>query len=248
MSTATVSVMVKSLNGDLVQLDVDPSLGLDGVESALSHFDSDTYLQHTFKVFFFDEDQKELTQDTMLGLIAVQEPICELVTFQNDVILLDEVSCAFIYKVFTFKLTDNPGSNRTHVYVYVTRTMTSWSTADRLFTFSFQPLRRAPTQHQWNIVSLIHSMTDHDPSFLTSDAYVIEKVLRKYYPDSAQNEYHNYEIWKSNTTYCECGCTVKNQSMVAHLKTKQKHAKGDSKGKAFLKRVTAYVESLDASL
>jgi hypothetical protein len=70
-----VTVYVKSLSGDLIELSVDPSLGLKGVETALTLFDSETYRPFQFCCFFLNEETTELTQDAILGLFLVPESI-----------------------------------------------------------------------------------------------------------------------------------------------------------------------------
>ena len=71
---ATVTVLVKSLSGDLIALDVDPSLGLKGVCDALALFDSEKFPRDEIRVFTIgdEEDEKKetpLEPDTLLGVV-----------------------------------------------------------------------------------------------------------------------------------------------------------------------------------
>ena len=70
-----VTVSVKTLSGDLIELSVDPVQGLKGVQTALTAFDSETYRPFQFHVFFLEEEVKELTHDAILGVVAVPSTI-----------------------------------------------------------------------------------------------------------------------------------------------------------------------------
>ena len=84
---ATVTVLVKSLSGDLIALDVDPSLGLKGVRDALADFDSEKFPSFQTVVFFIDESACTLTEGMVLGAILCEPRIsfldqCGLVTYR----------------------------------------------------------------------------------------------------------------------------------------------------------------------
>lgn len=73
--SALITVYVKSLTGDLIQLSVDPTLGLKGVEAALTLFDSKMYVPFQFRCFFLDEEPTQLTHGVILGLLFVPSTI-----------------------------------------------------------------------------------------------------------------------------------------------------------------------------
>lgn len=73
-ATDRVTVLVKSLSGDLVSLEVDPVLGLKGVGDALSLFDSTQFPREEIRVFIIGDDSDEkndapLEPDTLLGVV-----------------------------------------------------------------------------------------------------------------------------------------------------------------------------------
>lgn len=72
MASDTISVFVKPLSGDIIELRVDPSQGLKGVEQALTCMDPDAYTPSQFEVFFTTEEEKtknELVDGIILGTI-----------------------------------------------------------------------------------------------------------------------------------------------------------------------------------
>ena len=228
-----VTVYVKSLTGDLIELSVNPEKGLDGVANALTLFDSETYRPFQFRCFFLDEEVTELTQDAMLGVVFVEEPMARLEEIQKDVVV-PEVNGSYsrtYNKVFKFSLSSH---FYTVLYVYTyEKNGVTYSCA------SFQPLTIAKMGTTSSLSVVYHELTNIQ-LFNISDAYVIVEVLKKFFPNAP-----TYETWltREDSVYCECGCIVKQASMSTHLKTK-KHTNNDAKGKTFMARVAAYVESL----
>lgn len=78
MAAATVTVFVKSLSGETLSLDVDPSLGVKGVADKLSRSDPAAFPMGLTVVSFIDEEQTVLTDETMLAVL-VQEPLESIV-------------------------------------------------------------------------------------------------------------------------------------------------------------------------
>lgn len=72
-SADRITVFVKSLAGEILSLEVDPSLGLNGVADTLSSADPDAFPIGLTDVSFMDDEQKEITHETML-MVLVQEP------------------------------------------------------------------------------------------------------------------------------------------------------------------------------
>jgi hypothetical protein len=222
-----VTVYVKSLSGDLIELSVNPEKGLKGVEAALTIFDSDTYKPFQFRCFFIDEEVTGLTQDVVLGVVAVEEPMAKLEEIQDNVVLPDMDS---IFKMFTFKL-----SSGMDFYVY---TYTKWG--EIRFIPRLNQLDNTEYVH-WDHLTGFYHLLINIQGFSISDAYVIVEVLKKFYPKVRTP---SCGVRKEDSVYCHCGSIVKKGGMPAHLKTKSKHTNGDARGKAFLQRIAAYVESL----
>ena len=81
--SVNVTVTVKTLSGDLIELSVDPALGLDGVETALTLFDSEQFPQEITKVSFLNEDENTLTNETfLLAIVSPLESIYRVDTFE----------------------------------------------------------------------------------------------------------------------------------------------------------------------
>jgi hypothetical protein len=76
--TDRITVFVKLLNGEILSLEVDPSIGLKGVADTLSRSDPVTFPFELTVVSFMDEEQTLLTDQTML-MVLVQEPIESIV-------------------------------------------------------------------------------------------------------------------------------------------------------------------------
>jgi hypothetical protein len=59
-SANTVTVLVKTLSGDLLSLEVSPSVGLKGVADALTRFDSERFPPLQTKVFFHHPEKAQI--------------------------------------------------------------------------------------------------------------------------------------------------------------------------------------------
>ena len=78
-----VTVTVKSLSGDLIELPVNPAKGLKGVEAALTLFDSEQFPKEITKVSFLNEDENTLTNETfLLAIVSPLESILRVDTFE----------------------------------------------------------------------------------------------------------------------------------------------------------------------
>lgn len=246
-ASAMIDITVKSLAGDLVQLSVDPTLGLKGVETALTLFDSDVYAPFQFRVFFIDEEATEITQDAFLGVVVVQEPMAHLLEVIDSVTLPGtNASYSATYKVFKFKLStpDHPylyiysyeknGKNMFYPSLVPLRiAIHHWAPSDDPFDMSARPVQHDP-------LTRLYKQLITDSVVTISDAYIILYVIMFHYNLDICTGMMN----KENEVYCECGCIVKPKSMAAHLKTKLKHKNGDEKGKAFLAHLKTYIKSL----
>jgi hypothetical protein len=239
-AASMIDVMVKTLSGDLIQLSVDSALGLKGVENALTLFDSDAYAPFQFRVFFADEEETELTQDTVLGVVAVIEPMAHLVEVVDSITLPGtNASYSATYKVFKFELS-SPIYPVLYIYTYVSNGISN-------FYPSLTPLKNAGPSGYFTVhPTVIYNRLLQKPLFPIPDAHVVMKALEKMFPSAPTEKSWLREnaIYSENQVYCKCGCIVKKGSMISHLKTKLKHKNGDEKGKAFLARVAAHIESL----
>ena len=78
-----VTVYVKTLSGDLIELSVDPTLGLEGVETALHRFNPELFPKDITKVSFLNEDENTLTNETFLfAVVYPLESIVRVDTFE----------------------------------------------------------------------------------------------------------------------------------------------------------------------
>lgn len=68
MASEFITVYVKSLSGELIELKVDPEKGLKGVQHALTLFDSKQFPRSLTRVFFLD-DNKVITENMLLGVL-----------------------------------------------------------------------------------------------------------------------------------------------------------------------------------
>ena len=85
-TASRVTVFVKPLFGDTLSLKVDPKKGLEGVADKLSRSDPAAFPVGLTVVSFIDEEQKEITDETMLAVL-VKEPLESIVrvdTFDWD--------------------------------------------------------------------------------------------------------------------------------------------------------------------
>ena len=227
--SVNVNVTVKTLSGDLIELSVDPALGLDGVEAALTAFDSDTYAPFQFRCFFIDEEVTELTHDAILGLIFVEEPMARLEEIQENITL---PGIEAIFKLFKFKL-----SSSQPFYVYVRRCPNFYI---YYWSFSLMTIPEDVHDRSSSLNSFSFTMT-HTLHLSIPDAYIISQILRNFLTDKEDIIF----AFKNQSIYCECGHIVKSTYMTQHLNSKFKHNNGDTKGKVFLARVTTYIESLE---
>ena len=72
--TDRITVFVKPLFGDTLSLEIHPSYDLKDIADTLSRSDPITFPFGLTVVSFMDEEQKEITDETMLA-VMVQEPI-----------------------------------------------------------------------------------------------------------------------------------------------------------------------------
>ncbi len=68
--SVNVTVFVKTLSGDLIELSVNPSRGLKGVANLLTAIDSAAFPPDLTYVSFLDEDAKEITADQILTVFV----------------------------------------------------------------------------------------------------------------------------------------------------------------------------------
>ena len=111
-----ITVTVKPMMDDLIQLQVNPAEGLKGVEYALTLFDSNTYEPFHFRVFFMEEDVSELTNDIMLGVVLCPRYLLS----ETKTFAIPGVNDSFhrLYTLFTFQYTE-PSSHKASFYVCV---------------------------------------------------------------------------------------------------------------------------------
>ena len=178
----------------------------------------------------------------MLGLVFLEEPIAQLVESKEIIVEGSNASVPPItYNNHAFRLSTD---KMVYVYVHTYHGVLHAFTSHRKWSSSF-PLSASPLRLQFgngftNLAQLYEWQNRGEICF--QDVYTIVEVLRKLYPTFIY-EPNDYTV-NPPDVFCSCGHILKVTSMKAHLKTKSKHANGDEKGKAFLKRVADYVATL----
>lgn len=64
-SANAITVLIKTLSGDLLSLEIDPSLGLKGVVDSLTRFDSEKFPPLQTKVFFNQSEKKQTCESVV---------------------------------------------------------------------------------------------------------------------------------------------------------------------------------------
>jgi len=221
------------MSGDITEVLVDPSLGLRGVEQALTASNPNFYPKGSVVVIHSVEGSTKITTEEKLWVFIKQEPMCQLVNITNEVIQGTNSSYRHAYKHFHLLL-----ENDTPCHLYV-RTDTARAT----FHLRSTPLtvtRGGGVIHPHD--AMIIAMRR---GFILSarDHYVIEEILVKFMPQIVYGARHR-NIGELSFL-CSCGHAVKQLRLNAHYKTKLKHTNGDEEGRNFMERARAYIDQMD---
>lgn len=229
-------VSVQMMSGKTVQVTVNPSAGLSGVESALTAMDPEFFPAGLVIVKHSIEGATKITaKETLWGFVE-EMPMCRVESITNEVIHGTNASYQRTYTHFRLVL---ESEEPCHLYV---RTDTEKAT----FHIRSTPMTIAAgrsEQHPYDamaraaICGCVLSARDH---------YVIMALLQRFLPHIVYDEYLVIMV-RELLLLCPCGHAVKqgNVSIAAHLKTKLKHTRGDEQGRAFMKCATKYVNQLD---
>lgn len=238
----TITVSVQMMSGKTVQVAVNPSSGLSGVEKALTAMDPEFFLAGLVTVKHSIEDATEITaKETLWGFIH-DLPMCRVESITDQVIHRTNASYQCVYTHFHLVL---ESEEPCHLYVRTDTEKATFhirsdplTTAASLTTAAGQSERHPyDAMVRANIGGCVLSARDH---------YVIMALLQRFMPHIVYDGYRVAMV-RELLLLCPCGHAVK-QGTVAiatHLKTKLKHTNGDVQGRVFMKRATEYVNQLD---
>lgn len=249
MASPFISVFVKSLSGEILAVEVDPSLGLKGVADVLSHNDPDTFPPQRTHTFFADDTQTVLTSESVLGVMIDPRTHCtfvskEEITLHGTPLTGFKTPTDVDYHHWVFRLV-----NGEDLHVYLCRLRLEWTpTVPRLYlSTSAWDCAHGPDKEFYT--SLQHAFSH---STLTpQDTHIIRAVIHKRIPkgfrDITVSVNSNYKY------FCECGCVITMNNRNKHFFTKyennesppcSRHRIGDEAGKKFLSDADVYLKSI----
>ena len=227
-----ISVSVKMMSGKLVIVSVDPSLGLRGVQDALTASDPEFFPAHRVIVIHSVEGATKITAEEELYGFVKGEPMCQLVEVTNEVI--HGTNALYCHTYTHFQLLSEK-EEPFHMYVRTDTPTATFQIRKTPFTVG---RRCRPHPHDAMVdaphMGLNLSARDH---------YVIELILKKFMPhimyDSPERDIHLLQL------LCPCGHPVKQGTINAHYKTKLKHKTGDERGRIFMERANASIDEME---
>lgn len=228
-----VTVFVKTLSGGLT-VEVDPALGLNGVRQALHSFSPEEFPLDRLVVINMDRTNPPLTDESVLLVVINDEPMCNIISVEDEVLPGTNRSYEVPCRHWTFML---ESGEECHVYRYKNPKQKYPH-----YTISKRAYKIGSIDGPQNIENLLGGITGTE--ILTPrDAFVINLSLR--HQETMQFEQHPV-LWDTTKTaliFCECGLVVARDKMKAHLKTKVKHVVGDEKGREFMEKARDYVSN-----
>lgn len=258
MASHHITVLVKPLIGDILAVEVDPTLGLKGVCDALSLDDSVAYPPARTRVFFVDPDVDTLTSDSVLGVVVSDELTQRLLS--KSEITLPGTNASYEgghYTQWAVRL-----ENGSTAYIYVRHGIISVQinfTVESYYVGApmsgYRCIEDAIDGHN------AYYGAEHARHVSLRDEYFISKLLQAYpwykpylndpRVDENDNDHNILRTFcpgyspanKDRLVFCECGHVVKASSMKQHIATKVKHPKGEKDGKDFIALVDAYLET-----
>lgn len=226
MASHHVSVLVKSLLGDLISLEVDPALGLKGVTQALCDLDPEAFPNGRIKVFFAEENVTEIASDVMLGVI-IMEPLryigCEHLTYRlRDDFLFRTRTEEYI--LLEYVVRDNP------IFIAVRQPDPDQVVSLRFMVYAHSyphdkpPLHIGKGQYDNDWICQRSILDKEDHVSLTDDEWVLlrasmqAELLR--FPGFLRS---HFVLDSYRPVICECGTKLSSyKSLPQHRKT-QKH-------------------------
>jgi len=257
MASSHITVFVKPLFGDTLAVEVDPTLGLQGVADKLSLEDSKNFPPALTRVFFVDPDSDTLTTDSLLGVVISDELAQRLLS--KSEITLPGTNASYEGHYIQWMVRLENGSTA-HIYVrngiigiqinitvdshYIVAPMSGYKCIeDAIYRhnayYGTESTRHVSLRDEYFISKLLQAYPWYKPYL--NDPRVDENdndhlILRSFYPGYQPAN-------RDRLVFCECGHVVKASSMKQHLATKVKHPNGEKDGKDFIALVDSYLET-----
>lgn len=239
MASSFQSVIVKSLVGDLLQIEYDSSKGTEGVLNALVALDPCAYPRSRTHVSFVEDSEEKFAIVVVDALSFARLIKVHEITFGTDPYTVFHFESEIGTMIYVYHLHDN-------LNLYLDTTICPPDS----YCPPTDPYQLRHT-YQRTLHQMEYYIQTHFFSISAYDTYVISEVLKKYLPSRLTPDcfyrymYRNKQIpFKDRKLVCSCGHIVEHGKLAAHCKTKLKHIHGDEKGKAFMERVAEYVASL----
>lgn len=227
MASPHVSVIVKTLAGELLALSLDPATGLDGVAAALSKEFPEEYPQDITSVIYADPSAQALVDGVLL--IALVAPLIMTSLVSTEQIILPGSNNSYDESFIHFHFALHNGTPF-HVYHLLAH--------NPYIAFSTKPL--STVTRKYKFFGTIHNALKYH-CLTHQDAHLVAAIVHKFVPQHLLlPPAHDKQL----LTYCECGHLVEHSKMRAHLATKLKHPHGDPEGLKFLAAAQAYIDSL----
>lgn len=229
MASPYISVFVKTLSGEVLAVEVDPSLGLKGVAHALAAHSPEEFPSATTRVIHVD-DSTTLSSESILAVVQESSPICQLLFKKEITLPATKHFCEASYHVWAFRLAMG---NIAIVYLRMNAPRPEFN------ILVDEYLIGATMFGAFTIEDSLHRNADQIP---LHDAHIISAVIHKLMPSGYPRE--DVFRHKERSFFCECGHIVQGAKLKQHLATKRKHPLGDEDGKAFLYRAQQYIDTL----
>jgi len=234
MSSALVTPTIKLLNGELLSVEVDPALGLEGVRKALNTFDPVTFpLFHTM-VHDTDESNPPLTCESLLCAFVKPIHVCRLES-------VDDVSETLRHWHFMME-------NGTSLHVY----RRAGGLPVMEYYQSFYPVTYANDRPTMSLDNCIYYLRVSSPNGNARDAtmkeaYIVHQALLldelvseddRRYPTTSQSE----------GALCECGYVNPSELIFpSHFQTEE-HQEGHPEMKPFMDSVKESLSAIVSSM
>lgn len=259
MASEKITVTVKTLSGNLYELNINPQEGLKGVKKALHKFDPSAFPLEFTQIILQDDtdntdhmndmddmdvmdDKKEdthikhITPESNLFAIVQQEPKTTLVSVEDK-----NIDDSYYYNKEKYLIFRLESQKEIHIsfYFHSNHMTESGYTASVLDDGT-----KEMTCYSDNVSASLNTLSKYC-SISPRDVFVINGIVQKVcggiHTPKKQPSWIKYEY--TIPIFCDCGHAVHSKKMESHLKTK-KHLKGDKKGREFLEKANTYIQSV----
>ena len=240
MASSLVTVTVKLLNGELITLEIDPSIGVDDVKRKLEEMDFEQFPFYRTQIMFSDESQTELIDDTLLYVFIDDIKMCRFISVENKILGGTNASYEINVRHWNFILENGRPMN-----VFRTLLSPKMKSGSRpRYSMAAYPPSELPLYFRYDTISdaLFWKRRCTVSPITIRDAYVIHLAVEKYEDYEITK---NDEFYQDNTILCECGYILKRGSLKSHLKTKR-HLVGDRETKEFMSLAKQQIETFQS--